>query len=146
MDIRIPLRFHPLPNHERRNTRLAQTHAAMLPVEFTPVPSIHRNTHINAYQLRSNLAPGGYAEFIEYDSIYTSPDGSLKADSDLAVFNRMFLKAIEDNNIDPSPGPKLEEMMQTAGFVDVTVAKHAMPFGTWPEDRHLVRIPFFFFF
>ena len=86
-----------------------------------------------------HTAPGGYAEFIEYDALYVSPDGSLKEDSNLAVFNRMFNKAVMDAGMDCGAGPRLEGLMKDAGFVDVTVAKHPMPYGTWPADKHLVR-------
>lgn len=39
-----------------------------------------------------------------------------------------------------SPGPKLEGWFRDAGFVDVHVRKYRVPMGTWPKDKHLVRI------
>ena len=96
------------------------------------------SSHINEDELLRNLAPGGYGEFNELDPYYTSPDGSLKEDSDIFRLNRLFIDTSNRNGADPGIGPRLEGLMKEAGFVNVTVAKHAMPYGAWPADEHLV--------
>ena len=91
-------------------------------------------------QCFDNVAPGGYAEFIEYDLTWTSPDGSLPEDSQLKKTNMLFLKTLKEAGIEPNAGLCLEEWMKKAGFVDVTVTKYPLPVGTWAADKHLVRV------
>ena len=90
-------------------------------------------------QCFAHLEPGGYAEFVEYDLTWTSPDGSLADDSQLKKTNSLFLKALKAGGIEPSAGPLLEGWLQEAGFEDVVVTKHPLPVGMWPANERLVR-------
>lgn len=89
--------------------------------------------------LARNLQPGGYAEFIDLDLEWTSPDGSLTEDHASLKFNQEFRKASRAADAEPCPGPLLEGHLKDAGFEDVVVQKYVWPVGTWPADRHLVR-------
>ncbi|MCJ1480371.1 hypothetical protein MMC06_000526 [Schaereria dolodes] len=84
--------------------------------------------------------PGGYAEFIDMDLTWRSPDGSLKEDSVCKKANTEFLAATRAVSIEPNPGPKLEGWLKDAGYLDVHAEKYVMPFGTWPADRHLKEV------
>jgi hypothetical protein len=86
------------------------------------------------------VAPGGYVEFVDYDGLYRSPDGSFKEDSDIAVLNRLFIKTAADNGHNVSPGPQLQGWMKDAGFENVTQTRRMLPFGTWPADKTLKEI------
>ncbi|MCJ1256665.1 hypothetical protein MMC24_004489 [Lignoscripta atroalba] len=85
-------------------------------------------------------APGGYAEFIDLDLEWRSPDNSIKEDSACKKANDEFLAATREAGIEPAPGPKLEGWLKDAGFLDVQHEKFPLPFGTWPADKHLKEI------
>jgi len=42
--------------------------------------------------------------------------------------------------MEPCPGPLLEGWMRDAGYVDIKAQKYVWPVGTWPADKHLVRL------
>jgi len=52
----------------------------------------------------------------------------------------VFLKASRAAKVEPCPGPLLEGWMKDAGFKDVKARKFVWPVGTWPADKHLVRL------
>jgi hypothetical protein len=84
--------------------------------------------------------PGGYSEFIDIDLKWTSPDDSLPADCAVMKINTEFIKATRDAGMEPSPGPLLEAMVKDAGFINVHHQRYPLPMGTWPADKHLVRL------
>ena len=89
--------------------------------------------------------PGGYAEFVDYDLLYTSPDGSLKEENPLWIYNRMFLKLCDDTGLEARPGVFLEKWVKDVGFEDVKVWKLPLPVGTWASDKRLVCYTFLYF-
>ncbi|MCJ1269642.1 hypothetical protein MMC22_009534 [Lobaria immixta] len=91
-------------------------------------------------QSNEHLQPGGYAEFIDLDLEWTSPDGSLTEDHASLKFNQEFRKASRAANAEPCPGPLLEGHLKDAGFEDVVTQKYVWPVGTWPADRHLKEV------
>lgn len=91
-------------------------------------------------QSNEHLQPGGYAEFIDLDLEWTSPDGSLTEDHASLKFNQEFRKASRAANAEPCPGPLLEGHLKDAGFEDVVAQKYVWPVGTWPADRHLKEV------
>ena len=90
-------------------------------------------------QAFKHTAPGGYAEFCEYDLTYTSPDGSLTEATTLRQTNIQFLDALRKIDVEPNVGPLLEGYLKEAGFEDVVVKKFPLPVGTWPLKENLVR-------
>lgn len=85
----------------------------------------------------SHLKPGAYAEFLDTDLRWQSPDGSLK-DTMADKVNQKFLGACDAAGLEPSPGKHLERWLRDAGFEDVHVEQLIMPVGTWPADKRLV--------
>ncbi len=88
----------------------------------------------------SNLKPGGWAEFQDWDTQPKSDDGTLTPESYLQKWTTIGTDACVKIGLDPSPGPKLEQWMKDAGFVDVQTKVHKLPLGTWPKDKRLKEI------
>jgi trans-aconitate methyltransferase len=85
-------------------------------------------------------APGGCAEFVDYDVAWRTPDNSLKEGSPVHQLITTFIKTTRENGQEPSPGPLLEGWMADAGFKDIKVTKMPMPIGTWAADRKMVSL------
>lgn len=88
---------------------------------------------------RRNTVPGGWVEFIDLDLTWQSSDGSLTEEHSSLKFNKQFLKASRDREMEPSPGPLLQGYLESAGFSDIRHEKFFWPVGTWPADKHLVK-------
>jgi len=91
-------------------------------------------------QIYEHLKPGGYAEFIEYDLTWVSPDNTTPPDWVGKKANSGFITACKEAGQDPLPGPKVEGWVKDAGFVDVTHRKNPLPVGTWPADKNLKAV------
>jgi hypothetical protein len=81
-----------------------------------------------------NLNSGGWVEFQDYDLLYYSEDDSLKESHFTMQWDRHFLEAAHKMGRDPSPGPKLEQWVKDAGFVNVTAHRFRLPLGPWARD------------
>jgi len=88
----------------------------------------------------SNLAPGGWAEFQDYNGQWMSDDGSLREDHSARRWIEGLITASKGLGRDPMPGPKLEEWAKDAGFVNVVHKKFKFPVGPWPKDEHLKTV------
>jgi SAM-dependent methyltransferase len=87
-------------------------------------------------QIYENTKPGCYAEFVDIDIQWRSPDDTLKGTaSELA--NNEFLKGMYSIGLEPNPGRFLESWVRDQGFEDVHVKRMIVPFGTWPADKRL---------
>ncbi|KAI4140680.1 MAG: hypothetical protein L6R39_005688 [Caloplaca ligustica] len=84
--------------------------------------------------------PGGWAEFIDLDLTWTSPDGSLKKHYASQKFNDEFIRVSRETNLESCPGLYLEGWMKDAGFKNVQAEKFVWPVGTWPKDKHLKEV------
>ncbi|KAI9814860.1 MAG: hypothetical protein M1832_005662 [Thelocarpon impressellum] len=90
-------------------------------------------------QCYEHTAPDGYAEFHDFDYWSFDDDDSQK-DTAFLRWNRGTLEGMSKVDMDPRPGPKLEQWLKDAGFVDVYAKKHKLPLGPWPEDERLKKI------
>ncbi|KAL8947109.1 MAG: hypothetical protein Q9222_006576 [Ikaeria aurantiellina] len=88
-------------------------------------------------QCFQHTKPGGWAEFIDLDLTWTSPDGSLTEEHASKKFNRKFIEVCNTTGIEACPGLYLEGWMKDAGFQNVTAEKFVWPVGTWPKDKNL---------
>lgn len=96
-------------------------------------PKLHR-------QCYDNIKPGGWAEFIDLDLTWTSPDGSLRAEHAGKKFNNVFIKTCQDTGIEACPGLYLEGWMKDAGFQNIHTERFVLPVGTWPKDKTLKEV------
>ncbi|KAH8904120.1 S-adenosyl-L-methionine-dependent methyltransferase [Coniochaeta sp. PMI_546] len=87
-----------------------------------------------------NLAPGGWAEFQDFDLQYYSEDGSLTEEHDTMKWINTLLEAARKIGRDPCPGASLEKWVKNAGFQDVVHQKFRFPVGPWPRDPKLKEI------
>lgn len=49
---------------------------------------------------------------------------------------KLFIDACDKIGRDARPGPKLENWVKEAGFVNVVHQRFKMPLGAWPKDPH----------
>ena len=76
-----------------------------------------------------NVTPGGHAEFIDFDLLWRSPDGSHKGTA-MEKANLGFLDtSAKMLGRDPCPGRSLKKWLQEAGFEDVTEKVMVIPSG-----------------
>ncbi|KAL8710967.1 MAG: hypothetical protein Q9220_004566 [cf. Caloplaca sp. 1 TL-2023] len=137
MDLSSAIRLHPLPHDGQRYQRLAAAAPAMFPVGFRLCDRLD-----SFLTVIRHTKPGGWAEFIDLDLTWTSPDGSLTEEHAGKKFNRKFIQVCNDTGIEACPGLYLEGWMKDAGFQNVTAEKFVWPVGTWPKDKSLVSVVF----
>ncbi|OIW25664.1 S-adenosyl-L-methionine-dependent methyltransferase [Coniochaeta ligniaria NRRL 30616] len=87
-----------------------------------------------------HLAPGGWAEFQDFDLQYYSEDGSLTDDHDTIKWINTLLDAARKIGRDPCPGASLDKWVRDAGFQDVVHQKFRFPVGPWPKDPKLKEV------
>ncbi len=88
----------------------------------------------------SNLEPGGWCEFQDFDLQYYSEDGSLKPEDPLLFWISTLLDAARTLNRDPNPGSQLEGWVKDAGFKNVVHTRYKIPIGPWARDPTLKEI------
>ncbi|KAL9006940.1 MAG: hypothetical protein Q9188_000316 [Gyalolechia gomerana] len=108
-------------------------HCRMMGNAIKDWPKLHR-------QCYEHIKPGGWAEFIDLDLTWTSPDGSLRDEHAGKKFNNVFIKTCRDAGIEPCPGLYLEGWMKDAGFQNIHAEKFVLPVGTWPKDKTLKEV------
>ena len=108
----------------------------MLPVSHSPTVSARLSTDTH----NRHTAPGGYAEFVDFDANWETPDNSIEKGGAIDVVVPKFIELGEMAGIEACAGPKLEGWCKDAGFVNIKVARQPIPCGTWARDRHLKEI------
>ena len=91
-------------------------------------------------QCRRATRAGGWCEVVDYDAAVHAADDGLPAGSALRTASARFIKALQDQGAEPSPGPRLEGWMKAAGFADVRATKIPLPVGAWPADARLREV------
>ena len=86
--------------------------------------------------------PGGWVEFQDWDINLYSQDETMTKESPLRRFQDIVIAAREGAGYLANPGPRLEQWMKDAGFVDIKVTKYVVPFGPWPKDKALKDMGF----
>lgn len=94
-------------------------------------------------QCFTNLKPGGWVEFQDFDLDYYSQDGSLTPEHALRRWLTTAYDAEKYTERSLRPGKNLEQWMREAGFVNVQAVKSLLPLGTWPKDKKLKQIGLF---
>ena len=103
-------------------------HAGFLPGAIRDWPRLMAQTF-------KHIKPDGYAEFHDWDVMMYSQDGTFADDLPLKHWHTQCIERRGAMGYDMRPGIGLEGWMKDAGFVDVTVTKYVVPFGTWPKDK-----------
>lgn len=88
----------------------------------------------------SGVAPGGWAEFQDYDMRYFSDDGSLTEEHHTKKWIDTLLSAAAKQGREPVPGIRLKQWAVDAGFVNITEKIFRMPIGPWAKDKNLKQI------
>ncbi|KAI9804639.1 MAG: hypothetical protein M1833_006714 [Piccolia ochrophora] len=91
-------------------------------------------------QAFEHTAPGGWAEFQDFETPYYCEDGSLTEDHATMKWSRAFVKAANTLGQDPSPGPKFKQLAKDAGFINVEQKVYKMPIGPWALDKQLKNV------
>ncbi|ROT35342.1 S-adenosyl-L-methionine-dependent methyltransferase [Sodiomyces alkalinus F11] len=86
------------------------------------------------------VAPGGWAEFQDYDMRYFSEDGSLTEKHHTKKWIDTLLGAAAKVGREPIPGVKLREWAEEAGFENVTEKVFRMPIGPWAKNPDLKQV------
>ena len=87
-----------------------------------------------------NLAPGGWIELQDFNTLAYSEDGSAQDDNKVVEFCRVFNAACDKIGRHGSPGQYLKEWTEEAGFVNVHHDIRKVPVGPWARDKKLVNI------
>ncbi|KAF2181082.1 S-adenosyl-L-methionine-dependent methyltransferase [Zopfia rhizophila CBS 207.26] len=91
-----------------------------------------------AYQFTK---PGGWVEFQDFDLIfYTSSNGEFKKGDPIDAWISRIASGLEKFGLEPHPGPKLENWVKEAGFINIEAKTLPIPTGTWPKDKKLKEI------
>ncbi|KAJ0365110.1 hypothetical protein COL154_004604 [Colletotrichum chrysophilum] len=77
-----------------------------------------------------------WAEFQDYDFLFKSDDGSYKEEHHTWQWNTQFIDATVSIGRESRPGPKLEQWVRDAGFVNVRHFVHKWPIGPWAKDAY----------
>lgn len=97
------------------------------------------NIFRNAYRCAQ---PGAYVESMVTSAHFYSDDGSVKKDSALAQWHNIFAEGSKKlgRSFTVVEDDVQRKAMKEAGFVDITIKKIKIPFGTWPEDKRLSEL------
>jgi hypothetical protein len=83
--------------------------------------------------------PGGYVEFQDFDMRFYTTTGEYKPGCAADRWANEIIAGVKSIGREPEPGPKLGRLVREAGFINVVERVLAVPVGTWPKDRKLVR-------
>lgn len=89
--------------------------------------------------LDSNTVPGGWVEVQDWDARLRSDDGSTKGTSIEQCFD-VILRGFEKAGIETCPEPYLKDWFREIGFEDIHEKRFVVSMGSWPKDKHLVRV------
>jgi len=107
-------------------------------VTDNPFGSLRR--YANVSSSTRHIRPGGYFELQELDCRFTSDDGSLSEDSNLALWSKLICDASEMYN---RPIPYYHEYrgwLEKAGFVDIQQTIFKSPTNSWPKNKLLKEV------
>ncbi|EEP81564.1 predicted protein [Uncinocarpus reesii 1704] len=85
-------------------------------------------------QAYDNLVPGGWLEVIDFDAWASTDDDSLPPDSAYAQFQALLVDASKQFGKEINIAPKLLELVEDAGFVNVVDERRRAPLSPWPSD------------
>jgi SAM-dependent methyltransferase len=90
-------------------------------------------------EIISNLKPGGWFEQTEISVVPRSEDGSLRGTS-MELWGPLAVEAADKFGKTFRIADMTKELMEAAGFVNITYRTFKWPIGPWPQDRKLKEI------
>ncbi|KAK8179957.1 S-adenosyl-L-methionine-dependent methyltransferase [Phyllosticta capitalensis] len=85
-------------------------------------------------------APGGWAEFSDYEMRYYAEDGSVKPGNKMVRLAELLCEGADAIGRTLQPGQHLERWMKDAGFSNVETRLFKLPLGAWPRDETYKQI------
>lgn len=86
-----------------------------------------------------NVSPGGWVECSDWDLLPYSTDDSMPADDAVLQLHEHLVEGTDKLGRTVRPGPRLEEWVKGAGFVNVKHEWRVVPFGMWAKSEKHVR-------
>jgi hypothetical protein len=84
--------------------------------------------------LYSNLAPGGYIEFVDMSPVPKFDDRSPRKPSALIEWSRAIVQCYEELGINTDCASLHRKRLEQAGFDDVVEVTESWPLNAWPEE------------
>ena len=86
--------------------------------------------------------PGGYAETFVFDNHWKGENGTVKEDSAIAQWRRVWTAAGNKMGrpFDVISRDLDRKAMQAAGFVDVQVREYYVPLGPWHQEKAMAEL------
>ncbi|KAG0137454.1 S-adenosyl-L-methionine-dependent methyltransferase [Tuber indicum] len=111
---------------------------------FDLIHSRHLMTSIRDWpkyigQIYNAVKPGGWVQMVEHDFVLASDDNSLAPDSTLRYWFDLYHTAMDNMGL-PSLSHKVSEMLEEAGFTEVSQKVYGLPWGPWAKDKKLKEI------
>lgn len=108
-------------------------HARYLATSIRDWPRLFR-------QIFENLKPGGYAEFLDFNFVLDSDDGTHKLSEAFSLNISEGVRAADIVGQIASPGPHLKNWAEDAGFIDIEEHIFKLPYGPWPKDPRMKEL------
>ena len=90
------------------------------------------------------VRPGGHVELAEIGcDIFSEGAAAEPANALVRIFDLLNFEAlprIGRHPADNSVGPRMQENLRRAGFVDIEVRMYKNPLGPWPKDKRMKHI------
>jgi len=90
-------------------------------------------------QSYSNVKPGGWVEFQDYDLHMFCDDDTVPPDNKFRELHDLINQACEKRGRTAAPGPLLKGWVEQAGFKNIEEKAYKLPIGTWAKDERLKK-------
>ncbi|KAF2842832.1 S-adenosyl-L-methionine-dependent methyltransferase [Patellaria atrata CBS 101060] len=87
--------------------------------------------------------PGGWVEFQDFDMRFYTTNGEFYRGCPSDVWTEKVIEGITKFGLVAEPGPKLEQWVRDAGFINVHHELIPIPVGRWPKDPKKKEIGMF---
>jgi hypothetical protein len=91
-------------------------------------------------QAYENLSPGGWVEMLDFEAQWSTDDGSLPESSAYHQYKTLLATACESFGRPVNVALKYRELLNAAGFVNVTEDNRKIPLSPWHPDPRMKKI------